>query len=49
MPDYKKTEQVFKAEGIAHLYKKPLEQVGDELFHTKVTNPDTGTFHQSDS
>ncbi|CAN5378351.1 hypothetical protein BH18THE2_BH18THE2_25250 [soil metagenome] len=46
MPDYKRTEQIFKAEGIAHLYKKPLEQVDDELFHTKVTNPDTGTFYQ---
>jgi hypothetical protein len=36
MPDYKRTKQIFKAGGIAHIYKKPLEQVDDELFHTKL-------------
>lgn len=27
-----------------HLYKKPLEQLDDERWYSKVTNPETGTF-----
>jgi hypothetical protein len=41
MPDYKKTEQLFKEMGISHLYKKPMAQLDDELFYAKVTNPET--------
>ena len=46
MPDYKKTEELFKAQGILHLYKKPPGQLDDELFYAKVTNPTTGTFYK---
>jgi len=46
MPDYQRTEQMFKSEGIEHLYKRPLGQLDDELFHAKVTNPETATFYQ---
>jgi hypothetical protein len=46
MPDYRKTEELFKATGVLHLYKKPLGQLDDELFHAKVTNPDTNAFYQ---
>jgi hypothetical protein len=45
LPDYRKTEDLFIAEGIAHLYKKP-GQLDDELFYTKVINPETNTFYQ---
>jgi hypothetical protein len=46
MPDYRKTEELFKAEGVLHLYKKPLGQLDDELFYAKVTNLATNTFYQ---
>jgi hypothetical protein len=46
MPDYKKTEELFRAQGILHLYKKPQAQIDDELFYAKVTNPHTNTFFQ---
>jgi hypothetical protein len=46
MPDYRKTEELFKTEGILHLYKKPPGQLDDELFYAKVTNPETNTFYQ---
>lgn len=46
MPDYKKTEELFKAQGIVDLYKKPLGQLDDELFYAKVMNPETNTFYQ---
>ena len=42
MPDYKKTEQLFKEREISHLYHKPQAQLDDELFYAKVTNPETG-------
>jgi hypothetical protein len=37
MPDYKKTEELFKEMGISHLYKKPMAQLDDELFYAKIT------------
>jgi hypothetical protein len=46
MPDFKRTEQMFKSGGIEHLYKKPPGQLDDELFYAKVTNPETNTFYQ---
>jgi hypothetical protein len=46
MPDYKKTEQLFKEMGISHLYKKPMAQLDDELFYAKVTNPETNQPYQ---
>jgi len=46
MPDYKKTEELFRAKGLSDLYKKPLAQLDDELFYAKVTNPHTNTFFQ---
>ena len=46
MPDYKRTEELFKAQGILHLYKKPIAQLDDELFFAKVTNPNTNTFYK---
>jgi hypothetical protein len=42
MPDYKKTEELFKEMGISHLYQKPQAQRGEELFLAKITNPVTG-------
>ena len=36
---------MFKSEGI-DLYKRPLGQLDDGLFHAKVTNPETATFYQ---
>ncbi|CAN5520174.1 hypothetical protein BH18THE2_BH18THE2_15390 [soil metagenome] len=40
MPDYNRTEQMFKAEGIAHLFKKPLGQQDDERFDNLVVRLD---------
>ena len=40
MPDYKRTEELFKAEG-AHLFKKPPGQQDDERFYAHVTHPQT--------
>jgi hypothetical protein len=51
MPDYKRTEQLFKAEItdeelFKKLFRKPPGQLDDELFHAKVVNPETNTFYQ---
>jgi hypothetical protein len=46
MPEFKRAQEMFKSEGIEHLYKKPLGQLDDELFYAKVTNPETNTFYQ---
>jgi hypothetical protein len=46
MPEYRKTEELFKAKEILHLYKRPPGQLDDELFYAKVTNPETNTFYQ---
>jgi hypothetical protein len=46
MPDYRRTEELFKAEEILHLYKKSPGQLDDELFLAKVINPETNTFYQ---
>jgi hypothetical protein len=46
MPDYKKTEQLFKDMEISHLYHKPLAQLDDDLFYQKITNPETGQPYQ---
>jgi hypothetical protein len=45
MPDYKRTEGLFRDQGISHKYKKPQGQLDDELFYAKVANPNTGTFY----
>jgi hypothetical protein len=42
MPEYKKTEQLFKDMEISHPYHKPLAQLNDDLFYQKITNPETG-------
>jgi hypothetical protein len=41
MPDYKKTEQLFKEQGISKYYKKQMAQLDDELFYQKITNSET--------
>lgn len=46
MPDYKKTEQLFKEQGISNHYQKPMGQLDDELFYAKITNPETGQPYQ---
>jgi hypothetical protein len=46
MPDHKRTEGLFRAQGISHKYKRPPGQLDDELFYAKVTNPNTGAFYQ---
>lgn len=46
MSEYRKTEELFKAEEILHLYKNPPGQLDDELIYGKVTNPETNTFYQ---
>ena len=44
MPDFAKSEQQFKRENFP--YPKPQEQIGYELWLSKVTNPSTGTYYQ---
>lgn len=46
MPDYKRTEELFKEMGISHLYKRPQAQLDDDLFYARVSNPHTKTFFQ---
>jgi hypothetical protein len=41
MPDYKRTEQLFRERDILHHYHKPIAQLDDELFYKKITNPET--------
>jgi hypothetical protein len=44
MPDFKRTEKIFQELGpdVQKFYKKPMEQIDDEQFNAKTTNPDTG-------
>ena len=44
MPDFVKSEEQFKRENFP--YPKPQEQIGHELWLSKVTNPSTGTDYQ---
>jgi hypothetical protein len=44
MPEFAKSEQQFKRENFP--YPKPQEQIGFELWLSKVTNPSTGTYYQ---
>lgn len=44
MPDFAKSEEQFKRENFP--YPKPQEQIGHELWLSKVINPSTGTYYQ---
>ena len=44
MPDFAKSEQQFKRENFP--YHKPQEQIGHELWLSKVKNPNTGAYYQ---
>ena len=42
----KRTQKIFEEQGLIKLWKQPLELLDDELFETKVINPDTKTYNQ---